>query len=65
MRTAVAISSAARNPGLALLVATQNSAPPAVVATVLAYLMVSVFTIGPYVAWRRWRGSGPPVAVRP
>jgi BASS family bile acid:Na+ symporter len=53
MRTALAISSAARNPGLALLVATQNHAPPAVVATVLAYLMVSVFTIGPYVAWRR------------
>jgi BASS family bile acid:Na+ symporter len=53
MRTAVAISSAARNPGLALLVATQNQAPPAVVATILAYLVVSVFTIGPYVAWRR------------
>ena len=53
MRTAVAISSAARNPGLALLVATQNQAPPAVAATILAYLVVSVFTIGPYVAWRR------------
>jgi len=56
MRTAVAISSAARNPGLALLVATQNQAPPAVVATILAYLVVSVFTIGPYVAWRRYIG---------
>jgi len=57
MRTAVAISSAARNPGLALLVATQNNAPPAVVATVLAYLMVSVFTIGPYIALRRRIGQ--------
>lgn len=57
MRTAVAISSAARNPGLALLVATQNNAPPAVVATILAYLMVSVFTIGPYIALRRRVGQ--------
>jgi BASS family bile acid:Na+ symporter len=57
MRTAVAITSAARNPGLALLVATQNQAPPAIVATILAYLVVSVVTIGPYVAWRRWRGQ--------
>jgi bile acid:Na+ symporter, BASS family len=65
MRTAVAITSAARNPGLALLVATQNQAPPAVVATILAYLAVSVVTIGPYVAWRRWRGSRPAVAGRP
>jgi BASS family bile acid:Na+ symporter len=55
MRTAVAISSAARNAGLALLVATRNEAPPATIATILAYLMVSVFTVVPYVAWRRRR----------
>lgn len=53
MRTAVAISSAARNPGLALLVATVNHAPPAVTATILAYLVVAVFGIVPYVFWRR------------
>lgn len=52
-RTAVAIISAARNPGLALLVATLNRAPPEVQATVLAYLIISVFSIVPYVAWRR------------
>jgi predicted Na+-dependent transporter len=52
-RTAVAITSAARNPGLALLVATLNAAPDAIKATVLAYLLVSVITIVPYVAWRR------------
>jgi BASS family bile acid:Na+ symporter len=57
MRTAVAISSAARNAGLALLVATQNSAPPAVNAAILAYLLVSVFAILPYVAWRRRAGA--------
>jgi hypothetical protein len=49
----VAISSAARNPGLALLVATLNAAPNEITATVLAYLVVSVFTIVPYVVWRR------------
>jgi BASS family bile acid:Na+ symporter len=52
-RTAVAISSAARNPGLALLVATLNAASPEIIATVLAYLIVSALTIVPYVAWRR------------
>ncbi|MGH8120897.1 MAG: bile acid:sodium symporter family protein [Gammaproteobacteria bacterium] len=55
-RTAVAIISAARNPGLALLVATLNKAPPAIQATVLAYLLISVFTIVPYVWWRRKSG---------
>jgi BASS family bile acid:Na+ symporter len=52
-RTAVAISSAMRNPGLALLVATLNDAPPALGATILAYLMVSAFTVIAYVLWRR------------
>jgi len=65
MRTAVAITSAARNPGLALLVATQNQAPPAIVATILAYLVVSVITIGPYVAWRRRRGGDAPHEGQP
>jgi bile acid:Na+ symporter, BASS family len=51
-RTATAISSAARNPGLALLVATFNAAPPAVTATVLTYLLVAVLTVTPYAVWR-------------
>ena len=51
-RTAVAISSAARNPGLALLVATLNAASPEITATVLAYLVVSALTVLPYVLWR-------------
>lgn len=51
-RTATAICTAARNPGLALLVATLNAAPPAISATVLAYLAVSAFTVLPYVFWR-------------
>jgi BASS family bile acid:Na+ symporter len=53
VRTALAFSCAARNPGLALLVATQNNAPPAVIASILAYLLVSVLTIVPYELWRR------------
>jgi predicted Na+-dependent transporter len=51
-RTATAISSAARNAGLALLVATLNNAAPAIVAAVLAYLVLSAFTVIPYAIWR-------------
>ena len=52
-RTATAICSAARNPGLALLVATLNHAPPAITATALAYLLIAAVTMIPYVFWRR------------
>jgi BASS family bile acid:Na+ symporter len=51
-RTAVAIASAARNASLALLVATVNQASPAIFATVLAYVLVSLLAITPYAAWR-------------
>jgi len=51
-RTAVAITSAARNPGLAFLVATLNGAPPEVGRAVLSYLIVSALTIVPYAWWR-------------
>lgn len=57
-RTATAISSAARNPGLALLVATLNDAPAAVEVAVLAYFVVAAVTMIPYVAWRR-HGAAP------
>ena len=60
-RTAVAITSAARNPGLALLVAALNRAPPEITATILAYLLVSAATLIPYVAWRR--RAAPPSAA--
>jgi BASS family bile acid:Na+ symporter len=52
-RTAVAITSALRNAGLALLVATLNAAPPAVTGTVLAYVLVSALLVVPYIMWRR------------
>jgi predicted Na+-dependent transporter len=51
-RTALAIVSAARNPGLALLVAAVNGAAPAIIATVLAYPVVSALTVIPYLIWR-------------
>ena len=59
-RTAVAISSAMRNPGLALLVAALNRAPPEVNATILAYLVVAAFTVLAYVVWRRRSASRRP-----
>jgi BASS family bile acid:Na+ symporter len=52
-RTAAAIASAMRNPGLALVVATVNHAHPAVMATVLAYVVIAACTVLPYVFWRR------------
>ena len=52
-RTATAICSAARNGGLALLVAALNDSPPAIKGTVLAYVVISAFTVVPYVMWRR------------
>jgi BASS family bile acid:Na+ symporter len=59
-RTATAISSAARNPGLALLVVTINAASPAITRAVLAYFVVAAVTLIPYVNWRR--RSAPPVS---
>lgn len=56
-RTATAISAATRNPALALLVATLNNAPPPVIATILAYLLIAAATVLPYAAWRRRAGK--------
>lgn len=52
-RTAVAISSALRNPGLALLVATSNGAPTEVSATIFAYLIWAAVAVTVYIAMRR------------
>jgi bile acid:Na+ symporter, BASS family len=56
-RTSTAIASAARNPGLALLVATLNNAPPAIIATILAYLVIAPLALIPYVMWRKRAGE--------
>ena len=52
-RTSTAISTAARNPGLALLVAALNVASPAITAAILAYFVIAALTLIPYVVWRR------------
>lgn len=52
-RTATAICSAARNPGLALVVVALNAAPPAITRTVLVYFVIGALTIIPYAFWRR------------
>lgn len=51
-RTAAAVTTAARNAGLALLVATRNDAPPGVTTAILAYLLVSLVVLVPYTLWR-------------
>jgi len=56
-RTALAASCAARNAGLAILVASVNSASPEIMATLLAYLFVSAVTVTPYLSWRSRSGT--------
>ena len=51
-RVSVAVGSAARNPGLALLVAQLNPTSPEVGAAVMTHLLVSALTITPYVMRR-------------
>ena len=51
-RVTVAVGSAARNPGLALLVAQLNPTSPEVGAAVMTHLLVSALTITPYVMRR-------------
>jgi len=51
-RTAVAMSTALHNPGLALLAAALNSASPAIKATILTCLVVTALTVTPYAMWR-------------
>jgi predicted Na+-dependent transporter len=51
-RTAVAMASAIRNPGLALLVAAANNAAPEIIGTVMACALWSALTVTPYAVWR-------------
>lgn len=50
---AMAVVSAMRNPGLALMLASANNAVPGVIAMILAYLLCSAAVVIPYVVWRR------------
>ena len=62
-RSAVAIIAAARNPGLALLVASANNAEARVIATILAYLVVSILLISAYMLWRKRARGGTKVQL--
>ena len=53
VRPAAAIAAAMRNPGLALVIATVNRAPPDVTATVIGYALGLGVTLVAFVQWRK------------
>ena len=53
VRPAAAIAAAMRNPGLALVIATVNGAPPSVTAAVIGYALGLGLTIVAYLQWRK------------
>lgn len=53
VRPAAAIAAAMRNPGLALVIATVNRAPPDVTAAVIGYAVGLGITIVAYLQWRK------------
>ena len=55
VRPAAAIAAAMRNPGLALVIATVNGAPPSVTAAVIGYALGLGLTIVGYLQWRKRR----------
>ena len=58
VRPVAAIAAAMRNPGLALVIATVNNAPPAVTAAVIGYALGLGLTIIAFLQWRKRRGAG-------
>ena len=57
VRPAAAIAAAMRNPGLALVIATVNHAPPAVTAAVIGYALGLAATMLAFLQWRK-RAAG-------
>jgi len=55
VRPAAAVAAAMRNPGLALLIASRNAAPPDVTASVFGYALGLAGVIFAFLAWRRRR----------
>lgn len=62
VRPAAAIAAAMRNPGLALVIATVNHAPPAVTAAILGYALGLAITIMVFLQWCK---RHPPQATAP
>jgi bile acid:Na+ symporter, BASS family len=55
VRPAAAVAAAMRNPGLALVIATVNRAPPEVTAAVIGYALGLGVTMLAYLRWRKGR----------
>jgi BASS family bile acid:Na+ symporter len=53
LRPAAAVAAAMRNPGLALLIATRNAAPPDVTAAVFGYALGLTAVIFGFLGWRK------------
>lgn len=66
VRPAAAVAAAMRNPGLALLIATRNAAPPDVTASVFGYALGLAGVIFVFLVWRksRYRGAVPEMAAK-
>lgn len=62
-RAALAVASATRHPGLALLVANANFPEERIAAVVLAYIVVSGLASFPYTAWVKRRRPAVPAAA--
>lgn len=55
VRPAAAVAAAMRNPGLALVIATVNRAPPEVTAAVIGYALGLGATMVAFLQWRKRR----------
>ncbi len=55
VRPAAAVAAAMRNPGLALVIATVNHAPPGVTAAVIGYALGLGVTMVAFVQWSKRR----------
>lgn len=55
VQPAAAVAAAMRNPGLAIVIATVNSAPPAVTAAVIGYALGLAVTMIAFLQWRKRR----------
>jgi hypothetical protein len=55
VQPAAAIAAAMRNPGLALVIATVNRAPPEVTASVIGYALGLGVALVAALQWHKWR----------
>lgn len=56
-RTALAVASAVRHPGIAILIANENNADPRIKAAILLFLIVGLIVLIPYQVWTKRQRS--------